>query len=112
MSEQVGIKETKELLVGIFAISTLLMERLKDGWGYDDAIAIVSKLLMDSSFKDKLTKAFSDIDKIKAEVKDLKTEEIAELAAYRVPEIMSLIGNIPSDKMAKLEDAFAKEVKD
>ena len=50
-----GVKESKELLTGAFAVTELLIERFSDGVGVDDAVAIFDKLKNDEDFKAKIS---------------------------------------------------------
>ena len=84
-------KETKEALVAVIAITEFLVERLKDGAGFDDALATYSKLTSDNVFLKKIKSGFQGIDKIVLELKDLSTEEITLLGYEIAPEIISLL---------------------
>lgn len=88
---EVGVKETKEMLVGVFAVATLLVARFKDGVGVDDAAAIYDKLKNDAEFKAVITAAYLGYEQIPGEVKDIDVGEGFELAGHMLPEILKLI---------------------
>lgn len=86
-----GIKETKELLVGVNELSVFLVERLKDGAQVGDAVALIDKLKNDPDFQAKLAAAYDQINQVPAEVKDLSLMEGIELVmvqANYVPKII------------------------
>lgn len=67
----VGIKETQEALKGAGVLLVFILERLKDGAGVDDAMAVFAKFQTDEEFKKVLAEAYEGADKIKGEVKDV-----------------------------------------
>lgn len=76
---QVGIKETKEALIGVNTLSLFLVERLKDGVQLDDAVAVFGKLTADEEFKKIMGDAVEGIKAVPEEVKDLDVTEAVEL---------------------------------
>lgn len=80
----VGIKETKEALVGVNELAVLLVLRLKDGAGFDDIMAIWEKLGNDQEFKQKLSDAVKGISEVPAEVKDIDLNEGIDLARLQL----------------------------
>lgn len=84
MSEHIGVKETKEALIGINELSLCIAERLKDGVGVDDIMAIWEKLGNDPAFKQKLADAIDGYSKIPAEVGDIDVNEGIELAGVQL----------------------------
>jgi hypothetical protein len=76
--EQKGVKETKEALVGAIKLGKFVAERLKDGAGFDDAMALGTKLL-NPEFRKMVNEAVQGADQIPAEAKDLSLDEGAEL---------------------------------
>lgn len=97
MGEQkLGIKETKEALVGLNELSIFMAKRLKDGVGADDAMAIFQALIGDAEFKAKLSAAAEGIKAVPAEIKDVDLSEAVDL-------IQLQISYIP-----KIKDALAK----
>ena len=91
MSEALGIKETKEAVQGLLAVSSFLAVRLKDGAGVDDAAALVQKLMMDDEFKKVLEAAVEGAKQIPAEVKDLSLAESLELALVGVGGVKDIV---------------------
>lgn len=87
-----GVKETKELLVGVNELALILVARLKDGFqASEDIAAIIAKLQADEDFKAKMKAAYDGVAAIPDEVKDLDLAEGIELAlaqAAYVPKIL------------------------
>lgn len=88
MAEVVGIKETQEAILALIILGKFVAERLKDGAGMDDAIALAQKLF-DEEFKAKVMAGVDGIDMVPAEVKDMSIAEMLELAKI-IPEIMAI----------------------
>ncbi len=88
---KLGIKETKEALIGANKLSVLMMRRLKDDVGIDDAIAIYDKLKTDTEFRQTLVDAYQGIEKVPAEVKDLDLNEAVELIGVQVSYVPKMI---------------------
>ena len=87
-----GIKETKELLVGVNEVALVLIERLKDGIQIgDDIAAIIAKWQSDSDFQAKLTLAVMGINGIPEEVKDIDVNEGVELATIQLSYIPRIL---------------------
>lgn len=89
-----GIKETKELLVGINEIAIFLVTIFRDGVDLADFGAIWNKLICDQGFRSKLEAAYSDYSKISAEFADLsliESMEILKLQADYVTKIMEAL---------------------
>ena len=74
-----GIKETKEAMLATYLLGKFVIERLKDGFQLDDALALGTKL-MDSRFRDLVVAGAQGADKIPAELGDLSLVEVIELA--------------------------------
>lgn len=89
--ESVGVKEIKEAMVGVNELAIFLAERLKDGVGVDDAMAIYSKLASDEAFKAKMVAAYEGIALVPAEAKDIDLAEGLELAMLQVQYVPALI---------------------
>ena len=84
--DQHGIKETKEAILALVVLGKFVADRLKDGAGFDDALALGQKL-SDQEFKAKVLAGVDGIDKIPAEVKDISLVEVFELAKL-IPDIL------------------------
>jgi len=55
------VKETKEALAFANELLVLLVKRLKDGIGVDDAVSVISTLATDVEFKAAAVNAFNGI---------------------------------------------------
>jgi len=88
MSEQVGIKETKELLVGVLQVAQLLIERFKDGFQMEDLPVILSKLGFDPKFQE----AMKGLNQLPKEVKDIDLNEGVELMMVLLVELPKILG--------------------
>lgn len=80
----VGIKETKEALIGLNEVGVLLASRLKDGVGVDDFTAVWEKLRNDEEFKAKVQAAYDKAGEIPSEIADLDLGEGVDLALTQV----------------------------
>jgi len=79
-----GIKETKEMLIGVNEVSLSLCEKLKDGIQFQDGVEFYNELTKDEEFKAKVIAAYDGRQKIPAEVKDVDTGEGLELVAVQL----------------------------
>ena len=79
-----GVKESKEMLVGINEVALYLVTRLKDGIGVDDLLDLVGKLNSDKEFMAKITAAYEGLDQIGDELGDLDLGEGLELAKVQL----------------------------
>lgn len=92
MSEQQhGVKETKEVAVGLIVIATMLATHFKDGVQVADAAAIFAQLQTDSELKAKLEAAYKDIELVKVETKEVSAAELIEVLMAVLPELSQLI---------------------
>jgi hypothetical protein len=89
--EKLGIKEIKEALVGVNALAVLLAERMKDGVGIDDAMAVWAKLSSDEAFKAQMVAAYQGISLVPAELKDIDLAEGMELAVLQIQMMPALL---------------------
>lgn len=85
MSE-VGVKESKELLVGALRLTGLIIKQLKDGADAGDVTAILSYIASDNDFKE----AVKGLGEIPKEFKDLSLVEGFELAGVVLKELPAL----------------------
>lgn len=85
-----GIKETKEVLVGVNEFSLFMIARAKDGLGFDDALA----LFANSELKAHLAKAFEDVKEVKAELNDLDLEEGLDLAKVQISYVPKIVAAV------------------
>ena len=86
MAEEKGIKEVRELLVGVNKLILIMLRELKDGFQMDDLVTIFTKLAMDKELRD----AISDLDELKGEFQDISWDEGIELAQV----LLSLVPDI------------------
>lgn len=88
--ENVGVKETKEAILALVILGKFVADRAKDGVQLDDALALAQKFAADEAFKAKVMAGVEGLDKIPAEVKDLKLAELLELAQV-LPEVLAAL---------------------
>ncbi len=93
-------KETKEALQALIAVVGFLAERLKDGVGVDDAVAIFSKLTSDDVFMKKMKAGYEGIDKVGDELKALDTAALTALGFEIAPDIIDLLVKLKANKTA------------
>lgn len=89
-----SIKETKELVQGVINVSKLIIERVKDGVGLEDAVAIGEKILSDEAFRSSVIEAVKGAQSIPAEIKDLDETEVAELSAIGIALVFGIIKSL------------------
>lgn len=85
------VKNTKEVMIAFLKISVLLAESFKDGIQASDFIQIANKIYQSEELKKALFDAYNDIEKLPAEIKDIKAGEAVELLAAATPELANLI---------------------
>lgn len=86
-----GIKETKEALVGANEVGLFVVGRVKDGVGLEDGVAFYEKLVSDPEFKAKVVAAYDGYQAIPEEVKDISVAEVAELGALQLAYIPKFV---------------------
>lgn len=89
----VGVKETRELLVGLNEVSLLLLRHLKDGV-VGEFEAFYQAMSSNADFKTKVQAAFDNYQAVPEEVKDLNIAEVVELSMVQlnyVPQFASLL---------------------
>lgn len=94
----VGIKETKEALIGLNEAGVLMCERFRDGVQGEDFEAFWERMNNDEEFKGKMKAAYENAKAIPAEIKDIDWMEGGELAMVQVSYVPKYIA------------AFKKEV--
>lgn len=85
------VKESKEILLLTKALAVFLAERLKDGAGVDDAIALLSKLALDPAFVVLAAEAWAGASEAGKELADLDGAEIKELGHIAVDIVADVI---------------------
>ena len=88
-----GTKETKEAIVGILKLSTLLAASFKDGVQVADFAVILAKL-QEPEMKAALEAAYQDVEKVPSEVSDISVVEALELIPVVMPEVLKLVAAI------------------
>lgn len=86
-----GVKETKEGIMAIVILGKFVADRLKDGADFDDASALIQKLLADGAFKEKVLAGIQGADAIPSEVSELDLADYFELAKM-IPDILKEVG--------------------
>lgn len=87
----VGIKETKEVLLFSKVLAVFVAERLKDGAGVDDLVALVTKAVSDPAFLASANAAITDAGAIPGELSDLDGAEIKELGHLGIDIVADVI---------------------
>lgn len=91
MENTVGIDNTKDLLKGMTELVGFLIDRLHDGVGFDDAVAVYSKLFTDEAFKTHMLNAIKALPHVNEELKNLTTDEVTALAFGAAPDIAAIL---------------------
>ena len=91
IKEAVGIKETKELLIGINEVAIFLVTIFKDGVNLADFGAVWHKLICDGGFRSKLQAAYSEFSKIPQEFSDLSLIESMEILKLQADYVTKII---------------------
>lgn len=94
--EPKGIKEAKELLIGVNDVSCLLIKHLKDGVQVKDAIALFNDIMSNDVLKNEIIEAVKGISSVPGELKDLDASEIVEIASLQVSLVPKIIGSFKS----------------
>lgn len=93
MSEVHGIKETKEVLVGLNEVTMLVAKHLKDGAQLTDIMAVIEDFKKDPELIAKLEAARENIAAVPNEVKDVSLLEAGELAMVQISYVPKLIAS-------------------
>jgi hypothetical protein len=91
--EQVGIKETKEMVIGSMVIGGMVAGKLKDGFQLEDITAIFAEIMSDPVKKAKLQAAVVDADKVPKEIQNISYSEGLELLIAVAQELPAVIGS-------------------
>lgn len=78
------VKELKEAIAALAELGGFIASRSKDGLGFDDLMALVSKFVMEPEFKGKLEAGVKGLDAVPEELKDLSLEEALEILSLVV----------------------------
>jgi hypothetical protein len=94
-----GIKEAKEILVFTEVLAVFVAKRLADGAGFDDATALVLKVLQDEEFKAAALAAWDDASKAGSEIADLDVAEFGELSSLAIKLVVSVLSALKAPKV-------------
>ena len=86
-----GIKETNECLVATLELAVFIVERLKDGVDFGDAVALFEKVTGDAGFRAKLAAAYTGVQHVKGEVANLDVVEAVALTKTVVDYIPRIV---------------------
>lgn len=86
-----GIKETKEVVLGVMALVKVVAKELKDGFQVMDLVAAFSAIQADPVKKAALEAALKDIGDVPEEIKDASLAEWIEVAVVLISELPSLL---------------------
>lgn len=86
-----GNKETKEMIIGLSAISNLIWDRVRDGMDYEDLQHVFRTLADDKEFLKAVKDAADGREKIKEEMEDLSVLEIADIGLLLFKEMKRIV---------------------
>lgn len=89
--EKLGVKETKEALIGFNELSLYLIGKFKDGVQLSDVTAIVADIMAGHEIKEHITKALENVKAVPAEIKDLDLSEGLELGMYQAMQVPKIL---------------------
>lgn len=92
-----GIKETKEMVVGLNALSLLLINKFKDGVQFTDFTEMYAHLQTDKDFEEKLKEAYDNYQAIPVEVKDIDAGEGLELASVQLEYVPKILDGLKKE---------------
>ena len=100
----VGVKETKEALIAINAITLFLVKRFKDGVDVADAFAIIKKVATDEDpeFKALIAAGYDNYKAIKVEAKDIDGGEALELVDVQLAEIPKFLEALAEEDIVEI----------
>lgn len=96
----VGVKETKEMIVGINEVGLVLMGGFKDGVQFSDFASFWSTYQNDANFKLVLQAAWDNYQAIPAEIKDIDVGEGLELAAVQLEYVPKMLDILKKEETA------------
>lgn len=88
--EKVGVKETKEALLGLMALLSAMADSFKDGVQATDISIVIAKMTQEP-LKGKILAAYNGIDQVPSEAKDLELMEVISLLPEVMPEFIALM---------------------
>lgn len=93
-----GIKESKEMLVGMNELNLLLIHGFKDGVQFSDFPSFYQSITSRPEIQEKMKAAYDGYAKIPAEIKDIDAGEGMELAAVQVAYVPKIKDVLADDK--------------
>jgi hypothetical protein len=90
-----GIKETKEMIVGVNEVGIAMINVFKDGIQFKDFGELWDKFKDDAEFKAKVEAAYDNFKAIPEEIKDVDINEGMELAIIQlgyIPKMAAALG--------------------
>ena len=88
----IGINETKDLLNGAMLVAILVITQLKDGLQlYGDFVAVFNKIRSDAAFREAIQEAYNGVGAVPAEIGDIDTAEVIELAGAMMKHLPALL---------------------
>jgi hypothetical protein len=85
MAEKIGIRESREAIIGMMELSLVMADVLKDGAQLSDLGVVFAKFSTDKNFKEKMRIALDKIGEVPKELGDLDLSEGMELAMLLIP---------------------------
>ncbi len=91
MENQIGVKDTKEAIIGSLKLATLLAASFKDGVQATDIAVIFAKIQGDTVLQSALMEAYNGAGNIGAEMKDISLSEGLSMLPEVIEEFKNLI---------------------
>lgn len=95
-----GIKETKELLVGVNEVGLVLMKHFKDGVQFKDALELFESIRSNPELLAKLYAAYEGYGNLPMELNDLDIKEGIELAQVQLEYLPKLVDALKKEQAA------------
>ncbi len=93
-----GIKETKEMIIGVNEVGLVLMNAFKDGVQFSDFPSFWSHYKSDPDFQGAIKAAWDKHQQIPSEIKDIDIGEGLELTAIQLEYVPKLMNALKKDK--------------
>lgn len=95
---KLGVKESKEMLVGLNELSLLLVSKFKDGVQFSDFTEMYAHLQSDAEFEAKLKAAYDNYQVIPEEIEDVDAGEGLELASVQLEYVPKLVDGLKKEQ--------------
>lgn len=96
-ASKVGIKETKEMIIGANILTLVLIEKFKDGVQFADFTEMYGELVNDEAVKKAMQDAYENYSVIPEEISDIDALEGLELAEIQLPYINELVNALKKE---------------